>query len=202
MTADPEPRAGRAERVAERIERRGVTTSFLWGFSEATLFFFVPDIAVGAAALFGWKRGLKAAGAAVVGAVLGGLVTYAVARGLGEGIRDVLTRLPAIPDRFFGETARTLAEDGGVSLVHAPGRGIPYKLYAAEWAVSGRDPVTLALWTVPARAARIVPAALVSALGARAWRRLFGDDRDGLLLLAYAAVWVAVYAAYFWRVGW
>ena len=190
------------ERVTETIERRGVTTSFVWGLSEATLFFFVPDIAVGAVALSGWRRGLRAAGAAIAGAVLGGIVMYAVARGMGSGVQDLLTRLPAIPDRFFAETAESMAEDGGASLIDAPRRGIPYKLYAAEWALAGRDVLTLALWTVPARAARIVPAALVSALGARVWERLFGPDRRGLLLALYAAVWVAVYAVYFAKVGW
>ena len=190
------------ERVERLVERRGVTTAFVWGFSEATLFFFVPDIAVGAVALYGWKRGLKAAGAAVAGAVLGGLAMYLVARGAGTDVHGVLTRLPAIPDRFFGEVREAVAESGGTSLIHAPGRGIPYKLYAAEWALSGRDPFTLMLWTVPARAARIVPVALLSSLGARVWERLFGPDRRGLLLALYAAVWVAVYVAYFAKIGW
>lgn len=189
-------------RVRALVERRGVTTAFAWGFSEATLFFFVPDIAVGAVALYGWRRGLRAAAAAIAGAVLGGLVMYAVARGAGVDVRAFLTRLPAIPDRFFGEASAAIGEQGGRALIHAPARGIPYKLYAAEWALGGHHPVALLLWTVPARAARIVPAALVSSGGAWLWRRLFGDRREGLLLAGYAACWVTVYVVYFSRIGW
>lgn len=189
------------ERVERLIERRGVTTSFVWGFSEATLFFFVPDIAVGAVALYGWKRGLRAAAAAIGGAVLGGLVMYAVARGAGPGIRGFLSGLPAIPDRFFGEASAAIAEQGGTSLIHAPARGIPYKLYASEWALGGGNPVVLALWTVPARAARIVPTALLASLGGVVWDRLFGRERRGFLLALYGLVWVAVYVVYFAKIG-
>ena len=191
-----------SERVRSVVERRGVTTAFVWGFSEATLFFFVPDIAVGAVALYGWRRGLRAAAAAIGGAVLGGLAMYLLAKGLGGDVRGLLSRLPAIPERFFGETQRAIAEQGGTSLIHAPGRGIPYKLYAAEWALGGHNPVALVLWTVPARAARIVPAALVSSGGAWVWRRLFGDRREGLLLAGFAACWVTVYVVYFAKIGW
>lgn len=39
------------------LERRGVGVSFMWGLSEATLFFLVPDIPVGGVALFSLRRG-------------------------------------------------------------------------------------------------------------------------------------------------
>jgi hypothetical protein len=190
-----------SERAREVIDKRGVTTSFLWGLSEATLFFVVPDVAVGAVALFGWRRGLKAAAAAIVGAVLGGVALYLVARGMGAGVRDLIDRLPGIPHRFFAETRDAIADDGGAAIVAGPSRGVPYKVYAAEWALAGRGGLDLIAWTVPARAARIVPAALISSLTAAFWRRRFGEWRVGLLLLLYLAVWVVIYTVYFARVG-
>ncbi len=183
------------------VERRGVRTSFVWGFAEATLFFVLPDVAVGAVALFGLRRGLKAAGAAILGAVLGGAVLYLCTRGFDSGVRDLLDALPAIPDRFFDQAASGIADEGGRAVVRGPSLGIPYKVYVAEWALTGRNLLALLLWTVPARAARIVPMALVSWLAGRVWRRLFGPDRTGLLLLAYGLVWVTIYVVYFSKVG-
>ena len=199
--SEPAPPDGERPGPRHRIERRGVVTSFVWGFSEATLFFFLPDIAVGAVALFGLRRGLKAAAAAVAGATLGGLALYAAARLGGDGVRDVLDHLPAIPSHFFGEVRQSIADDGGLAVVRGPWQGIPYKLYAAEWAFAGHPAWSLTLWTVPARALRIVATAIVTWIVGLGWRELFGDRRDTALLGAYAGFWVLVYAAYFRSVG-
>lgn len=183
------------------IERRGVTTAFVWGFSEATLFFFLPDIVVGAVALYSLRRGLRAAGSAIAGAVVGGATLYLVTRGVGVSIRDLLTGLPAIPADFFTTVQEGIRDDGGVAIVRGPWVGIPYKLYAAEWALGGHGLLSLILWTIPARALRIVSFAVLAHFGARLFRRLFGE-RERLLLGGYALVWVGIYTAYFSSVGW
>lgn len=206
VPADPggapaEPQAPDQPGVVRFVERKGLVTSFAWGFSEATLFFFLPDIAVGAVALVNFRKGLKAVVAAVAGAVLGGLVLWAVARIAGPGIHELLTRLPAIPDRFFADVRQSLLDDGGLAVVTGPGRGIPYKLYAADWGVLGWNPLSLALWTIPARALRIALTALLAGAAGAVARRLFGAHNTKWFLLAYAVVWVVVYAAYFITVG-
>lgn len=183
------------------LERRGVVVSFMWGLSEATLFFLVPDIPVGAVALYSHRRGGRAVVAAVAGAVVGGVALWIVTRGVGAWVRDVLTALPGIPERFFSSARDGIADRGGVAVVLGPSGGVPYKVYVAEWALAGRSVVTLALWTVPARALRIGAVALVSAGAGVMWRRLFGDRRGGILLGLYGGVWLAVYASYFAAVG-
>ncbi len=183
------------------LERRGVAVSFMWGLSEATLFFLVPDIPVGAVALFSLRRGARAVAAAVAGAVVGGLALWLVTRGVGPSLRDVLSALPGIPERFFDSARNGIAEHGGIAVVLGPTGGVPYKVYAAEWALAGGNVLALALWTVPARALRIGAVALLSAGAGRVWRRMFGHGRDGLLIGLYGGVWLAVYVVYFAAVG-
>lgn len=199
--AEPAAPSSPGSRVERFIERKGLVTAFAWGFSEATVFFFLPDIAVGAVALVNLRKGLKAVVAAVAGAVLGGLVLWAMARAVGPDIQGFLTRLPAIPDRFFGEVRQSLVDDGGLAVVTGPGRGIPYKLYAADWGLLGWNPLALAAWTIPARAIRIALTALVAGGAGIAARRLFGVSNTRWFLLAYLAVWAVIYAAYFLTVG-
>lgn len=183
------------------LERRGVAVSCMWGLSEATLFFLVPDIPVGAVALFSLRRGARAVAAAVAGAVVGGVALWLVTRGVGPPLRDVLSALPGIPDRFFSSARDGIDDRGGIAVVLGPSGGVPYKVYVAEWALAGRSVVALVLWTVPARALRIGAVALLSAGAGVVWRRMFGHGRDGVLLGLYGGVWLAVYAAYFAYVG-
>lgn len=49
-----------AERIRRWIEKRGERLAFTWGVAEATVFFLVPDVAIGAVALFGLRRNLLA----------------------------------------------------------------------------------------------------------------------------------------------
>lgn len=139
--------------------------------------------------------------AAVIGAVVGGVALWLVTRGVGASVRDVLSALPGIPERFFSSARDGINDRGGTAVVLGPSRGVPYKVYAAEWALAGRSVVALALWTVPARALRIGAVALLSAGAGLVWRRLFGHGRDGVLLGLYGGVWLVVYAVYFAAVG-
>jgi len=193
--------SGLGPRVRAYLQRRGDRVSFLWGFSEATLFFILPDVAVGAVALFGLRRGLRATGAAVAGAVLGGVALYLAARWTGPPIRMMLDQVPGVPTSFLTRVQHDVAEQGGLALFLGPTHGIPYKLYAAEWALSGRSLGSLLAWTVLARTARIGLFATIAWACGRLWRRWFGADRPGPLLLAYLAGWALIYIGYFITIG-
>ena len=82
-------------------------------------------------------------------------------------------------------------------MVFAPLAGIPYKVYVVEMALRRSSVLSLLLWTIPARAARIVPVGLVAG-GFGVLFRPHLARRPGLGLMLYAAVWVAIYANY-WR---
>lgn len=188
-------------RVRAYLQRRGMRVSFLWGFSEATLFFILPDVAVGAVALFGLRRGLRATAAAVAGALVGGVALYLATRCGEPTIRMVLSHVPGVPRSFFPRVRHDVAEQGGLALFLGPTHGIPYKLYVAEWARSGRGLGSLLGWTVLARTARIGLFATIAWACGRLWRRWCGDERSGPLLLIYFTGWVLIYVGYFIAIG-
>jgi membrane protein YqaA with SNARE-associated domain len=184
-------------RFVSWLDRWGVPACFLWGLAEATLFFVVPDVIVGLVSLYRPRKLVKAATAAIAGALLGGLVLYVVTRAIGSGMRDVVDAVPFVPHRMLAQAQHDLTVHGGAATVIAPFARIPYKVYAVEMSLRAWSPWSLLLWTIPARAVRIVPAALLA--GGVGWlvrRRLRRRPRVGLAL--YAVLWIAVYANY-WR---
>lgn len=178
------------------LRRWGLWLAFIWGVAEATFFFIVPDVAVGASALFRPRRAMAAAGAAIAGALVGGLILYGVAAALGFELRDTIERVPGIPPEMVACAQSELAEHGGAALVLAPFSGTPYKIYAAEWAMRGWGLPALLAWTVPARAIRIVPVAVVTALVGM-WGRKWLMRRSGLWLVGYGLIWTVFYIFYF-----
>jgi hypothetical protein len=83
-----------------------------------------------------------------------------------------------------------------LALVLAPFSGTPYKIYAAEWAIRGWGLPALLAWTVPARAIRIVPIALIAAVVGMLGRK-WVMQRSGLWLVGYGLIWTVFYIFYF-----
>lgn len=171
----------------------------LWGFAEATLFFFVPDIWLTALAV---RRGLKpallACLTALAGALLGGLAMYGWAVADPVVARDVLDWVPAIDTAMIEQVRTALQEDGVMAMFLGPLFGIPYKIYAVEAAAAGIGPATFLAVSVPARLLRfgvltIVAHAISAGLSGRTGPRL----RIALL----AGTWVVFYTGYFAVVG-
>jgi membrane protein YqaA with SNARE-associated domain len=178
------------------LRRLGLWLAFIWGVAEATLFFIVPDVVVGAVATFRPRRAMAAAGAAIAGALVGGMILYGLAAGLGSDLRDVVEGVPGIPPEMVARSQDELLEHGGLALVLAPFSGTPYKIYAAEWAIRGWGLPALLAWTVPARAIRIVPIALIAAVVGMLGRK-WVMQRSGLWLVGYGLIWTVFYIFYF-----
>lgn len=169
--------------------------SFLWGFSEATFFFLVPDIWLSILALKK-PRGIAVHVAlAVLGAVAGGFIMYMFGAYEFAQARAFLDFVPAIGPAIIGEVGQQMQGgrawgammEGGIS-------GVPYKIYAV-WAGHLGLPVMLfVVMSAAARAARfILIAGTVYAVG-RVLRRWFGTRT---LLRINAVCWAAFYAYYF-----
>jgi membrane protein DedA with SNARE-associated domain len=192
----PRSSSGVSGRIGEWLDHWGVWASFGWGVAEATLFFIVPDVIVGAVGLFRRRRALASVAAAIAGAVVGGFILYVAARGAGEGLRSVIEQVPGVRAETMARVRGDLEAHGGTALVLGPFSGIPYKIYAGEWGLRGWGLPALLAWTVPARAIRILPVALLAA-GAgfvlRRWLYRWPEVWLGL----YALSWVAVYVLYF-----
>ena len=188
-------------RVEALVDRFGLWACFVWGVAEATLFFIVPDVVVGAVALHRPSRSLAAAGAAVAGAVVGGAALALVVAAVGPDALDVVRAVPGIPDRMVDASSAEVQARGGVALLLGPAAGIPYKLYATHMALGGWGLPSLLAWTVPARALRIVPVAMLAALLGHLARRPLARHRllgTGIYLLP----WYTIYVSYFMANGW
>ena len=189
----PDPAQG----LAGWVDRWGIRACFVWGMAEATLFFIVPDVIVGLVALYRPRKVLRAAAAAIAGALVGGLALYVATRAFGPGTRNVVDAVPFIPDRMLVQARHDLTVHGGAAMVLAPLARIPYKVYVVEMALRTWNVAVMLLWSIPARAVRIVPVGLVAAgLGWLFRRRLERGPLVGLLL--YLAAWAVSYANY-WR---
>jgi len=165
-----------------------------WGLAEATVFFVIPDVWIGRMALRSRRAGLQAAAFALLGAVSGGGLVYALSLQGNAGLLALFDWLPAIAPAMIERVADQLRTLGAVGVVLGGFSGVPYKLYAAQVHAAGIGLPVFLLFTVLARGLRFVLTALVVAslagkaarrLGEAAVRRAYGV----LVLLGYAAYW-------------
>jgi hypothetical protein len=179
------------------VDRWGSVICFVWGFAEGTLFFIIPDVAVGLVGLLRPRRALRAAAWAVAGALVGGLALFVITQAVGQPMLDVINGVPAIPDRMLNRADDDLGLHGGGAMIEGVFVGIPYKVYVVEMALRGWSLLSVLAWTVPARTVRFVGTGLVSAAVGLMLRRLLAQ-RPRLGLAGYTAVWTLIYVVY-WR---
>jgi membrane protein YqaA with SNARE-associated domain len=175
---------------------------FLWGFAEATLFFIIPDVLLGAVALFAPRAAPRVLTYTLVGALVGGALSYGVASELQPSQSEaVLDGVPTVKDTAIRRVEREMRDDGARSIVYGPLRmGTPYKLYARAAAVEDETLGSFILWSIPGRLVRMLPVTLLAALvGFFARSQIAARPRTALA--SYGALWLAVYVVYIVRVG-
>jgi membrane protein YqaA with SNARE-associated domain len=167
-----------------------IFAAFLWGFAEATLFFIVPDVLLTFFALRSLRRALMASAFAVLGAIVGGVLMYFFAS------RSVLESIPAINGALIHDVEQQIAQHGAWSIFLGPLRGIPYKIYAAEWGWQRRELLTLVAITIHARAISFI---LLSALASFAASVLRKKISDRSIVRLHLFLWTAFYLIYFMK---
>jgi hypothetical protein len=170
-------------------------TMGMWAAAEAIVLPIVPDVGLCLLVLAAPRRTLVLLAAVVIGAIAGTLVMAAFALQSPDDARGVLLAIPAIDPALLASADRELARDGVAGFAQF-GPGTPLKVYTVEWLALGGDIAGLLVGTVLNRITRIGPALIVAAvIGtlARPWLR----RHSSVTLLAYAALWVLVYVAYF-----
>jgi membrane protein YqaA with SNARE-associated domain len=168
--------------------------SALWGFAEATLFFIVPDVFLTFLAIRGVRVGLLGCAAAVVGALIGGVIMYRWGARDQDGAQAVLKRLPAINAGEVSRVREHVERSGFGALFLGPMTGTPYKIYAVEAGGRGLSLPAFLLVSVPARGTRFVAVTLVAIWLAHgpldAWTA-------GSQYALAAAFWLVFYAFFF-----
>lgn len=165
--------------------------ALVWGFAEATLFFFVPDVLLSFVALRGVRRGLLACGVVTVGALVGGALMYAWGHRDPSGALAALDMVPAVGGEMIGRVERDLGDRWGVALVTGAFAGTPYKIFAVQAGRLGIPPVGFLLASIPARLLRFV---LVTLVFGWVSGRLSWSDRRKVQVVA--AIWLVFYALF------
>jgi membrane protein YqaA with SNARE-associated domain len=170
---------------------RIILASFAWGLAESTFFFFVPDVVLTFSALRNYRMALRAAIAALAGALIGGALMYAWGLNVPEHARAFLVHVPGIHAPLVDAVHGQLRDHGLTAMLLGPLRGTPYKIYAAEWGAMKGGIAAFLLLSIPARYVRFFLGAVVCA----AFRRFLNPRR-------LAIFWIVFYVWYFWRFGW
>lgn len=166
----------------------------LWGFSEATFFFVVPDLLLTAAVLvFGLKTAFRLSLAAAGAAVTGGLLMWLWGAHDPGAACEFLLSVPLIG---LDLTMRVAAEMTGawpLNLTLGAITGAPFKIYAVEAGAVGVNPILFAIVGFVARLARFSLAIGLTALGAALAKRI-GLGR--IVPYGLGIAWLAIYASY------
>lgn len=176
-----------------------VIASFLWGFSEATLFFIVPDVLLTYVAVRSLKKSLYGVLFAISGALIGGSLLYYVGIGHHEEMINVLERIPAINGEIIERVENDLVESGPYAILVGPLSGTPYKIFATQSYDAGIDYFSFFMVSIPARGIRFVFSALASHL---IFTTVLKRLRLKYKYLALTLFWIAFYGFYFTAMGW
>jgi membrane protein YqaA with SNARE-associated domain len=168
--------------------------AFLWGFSEATVFFIVPDVIISLIALiYGWRAGALAVCVAIAGAVGGGTIIYYWGQGDIVSARAFFDQLPAIAPATIARATNDVSSDNfGFAMLIGSVTSVPYKLYAAEAGAAGLSLWTFILLTPLARLPRFALAAIMASLADKYTPAFLDAHRIKL----WALFWAAFYALY------
>ena len=177
------------------MKRTMLPIAFLWGAAEASFFVIVPDVFVSlVAARRGTAMAVRAALAATVGAIAGGIALWFFVRAQPEAAAAMLLALPGIDAAMRAGVANAMEGGWFAALLRGSVSGVPYKLYVAEAATRTLDPALFFAASVPARLLRFAAVALIAgAIAPRIperWR-----------VKVWAGAWLLIYACYFILVG-
>lgn len=178
--------------------RWSILIAFVWGFAEATAFFIVPDVYLGFAALFNWRRGLSAMIAAVIGAMVGGSVMYGLATRDLSAVNLFLTQVPLINAEMVADIANKMQAAGLVTMINGPLRGVPYKIYAVQAGGQSLPYLSFLFMTILARLERLLPVTLLAG-GFGQWFKKSIEKHTALVVMSYSLIWGIIYFLYYLR---
>lgn len=173
----------------------------LWGWSEATWFFVIPDVWLTFTVFLGSRMVFQSIAAALLGAALGALTQW----GLGPEGREWLLAcwkvLPGYASAMLTRVDGEVRASGIWAFPGGPWEGIPFKMYLKQGLDQGIPGWQTLLISPIARAPRFVLIPLIS--GAIRWllHRLFKVFHrefpfDRWLALVYLAIWGWIYYEY------
>lgn len=171
---------------------------FIWGFSEATLFFIIPDVLLSFYAI--QTKSIRKVSIAnlvcVFGAMVGGTLMYMLSQSDVDTL-SILLNIPAIHSHMVEHAENQLSSNVFTALITGPLFGVPYKIFATV-AHEYTNLFTFLVVSIPARLARF---AAISALSYILSHIVFKQLELKKKYLIWFSVWIIGYSAYFIAVG-
>lgn len=173
--------------------------SFIWGFAEATFFFFVPDVWLSRIVLTNPREAYINIAIATLGAITGGAVMYYLGAQYFAQIEAALPLVPAVSTDMVDKVG---ADIGAHSLLYAMSQGmfagVPYKIYAS-WAGHLSAPLLVFIVaTIIARMARFITVTALAHLIRKALKKRLSQS---VILRIHIGAWVCFYVFYFYTMG-
>jgi len=168
-------------------------TGFIWGLSEATLFFLVPDIWLTWVVLHHTDKAIPTYLWTLVGALVGGTIMYLWSIENPSLVKQLLDDIPAISLELIHHSAANLNNHGFTAMLSGSFSGTPYKLYSSQAYAANISLAGFLLMTIPARLARW------SILGLLTWLikiSMTQRYQEGLTSF-WVIVWCLNYLVYF-----
>lgn len=168
---------------------------FIWGLSEATWFFIIPDVILSLYALRTkkFKYILYANIVAVSGAMLGGIIIFMWSSFNSDCVETIMLDIPAVHEYMIEHVRNTMAENTFTALITGPLFGVPYKLFAAA-APEYTGILLFLVFTIPARLLRFLA---VSATAYVLSHYIFKTLSMNVKIIIWSVVWIIVYVIYF-----
>ncbi len=173
---------------------------FIWGLSEGTWFFIIPDIALSLFALRGWKSALISTVATIVGAMLAAVILFGLFSFFPSAQSKIIQlwqSLPGFYPKMLEVASGHLKAEGAKGLILGPNSGIPYRFYILEAFKQGISLSDLLLWTPIARIERIAISPIVVLVLKFFLMKKFNEKKINrslsLIILLY---WIGIYTWY------
>ncbi|PCJ99185.1 MAG: hypothetical protein COA45_07035 [Zetaproteobacteria bacterium] len=173
--------------------------SFVWGFAEATFFFFVPDIWLTRIAVTDLKEAVINAFITLIGALIGGTVLYILASISFDYIRQALDFVPAISKNMIDQAGEQMQNANPVKVIIMAGfTGLPFKIYAA-W--SGHLALSVPVFILISAVARIGRFLFLIFViyGTKSVLKSYMSTKN--LLWLHTVLWICFYCYYFFKMG-
>ena len=168
---------------------------FIWGLSEATWFFIIPDVILSMYALKTKKLKfvLYANLVAVTGAMLGGIIIFIWSSFNSEYVETIMLGIPAVHEYMIEHVHNSMADSTFTALITGPLFGVPYKLFASA-APEYTGIVLFLVFTIPARLLRFLAVSVIAyVLSHYIFRKLSMRVK----IIIWLCVWIIVYVIYF-----
>ena len=169
--------------------------AFIWGFSEATFFFIIPDVLLSYFALRNndLKKIFLINIICITGAALGGAAVFIMSSIDHSFVIEFMLAIPAIHTYMLRHVESEMAAGTFSALVTGPLFGVPYKLFAA-FAPLHTNIFIFILFSIPARFTRFIIVSLVAYLLSH---KIFNGLSVKVKTLIWLFVWKIVYVIYF-----